>query len=117
MVPPLGSAVPYSLSSTAPPNEKAENSLTTRSESVTNANAKSTNISSAITAITPETEAAINKFKTIVTEKEDFNISKALKVLFSPELFPFISSRSKKINEDVVSQLKLPIKDSLLNKS
>ena len=82
-----------------------------------NAEPISTNILSAKTVITPETEAAINKFKTIVTEKKDFNVSEAIEILFSPELFPFISSRSKKINEDVVSQLKLPIKDSLLNKS
>ena len=57
------------------------------------------------TSFSAETQAKIKAFETLVSSSSHFNVSDAAKILFSPELFPFISWRSPKKNEEVVSQI------------
>jgi hypothetical protein len=64
--------------------------------------------------ISSETATTINKLTDLVSRTEYFNVSNVITLLFSPELYPFISWRSAERNEDVVASVKKAMADSVL---
>lgn len=65
-----------------------------------------TSSSSNTAVIAQNAQAQINAVNKLVSATSDFNVSNVLEILFSPDLFPFISWRSATKDEAVVAKLK-----------